>query len=59
MPFKSLTASRAMARHISAGGTPHDELGQHITEMAVEATKLKPFLNNVRRRTFEDAETHA
>ena len=57
MPFKSLTASRAMARHISAGGTPHDELGQHITEMAVEATKLKPFLNNVRRRTFEDAET--
>ena len=59
MPFKSLTASRAMARHISAGGTPHDELGQHITEMAVEATKLKPFLNNVRRRTFEDQETHA
>jgi hypothetical protein len=59
MPFKSLTASRAMARHISAGGTPHDELGQHITEMAVEATKLKPFLNNVRRRTFEDTETHA
>ena len=57
MPFKSLTASRAMARHISAGGTPHDDLGQHITEMAVEATKLKPFLNNVRRRTFEDAET--
>jgi hypothetical protein len=59
MPFKSLTASRAMARHISAGGTPHDELGQHITEMATEATKLKPFLNNVRHRTFEDTETQA
>jgi len=59
MPFKSLTASRAMARHISAGGTPHDELGQHITEMAVEAIKLKPFLNNVRHRTFEDAETQS
>ena len=57
MPFKSLTASRAMARHISASGTPHDELGQHITEMAVEATKLKPFLNNVRHRMFEDEET--
>jgi hypothetical protein len=57
MPFKSLTASRAMARHISAGGTPHDELGQHICEMAQEAIKLKPFLNNVRHRTFEDAET--
>ena len=57
MPFKSLKASRAMARHISAGGTPHDELGQHITEMATECAKLKPFMSNVRRRTFEDAET--
>ena len=57
MPFKSLTAARAMARHVSAGGTPHDELGQHICEMAQECSKLKPFLNNVRRRTFEDADT--
>jgi hypothetical protein len=57
MPFKSLTASRAMARHISAGGTPHDDLGQHITEMALETAKLKPFLNNVRHRMFEDEET--
>jgi len=59
MPFKSLTGARAMARHVSAGGTPHDELGQHITEMAQECAKLKPFLNNVRRRTFEDADTQS
>ena len=57
MPFRSLTASRAMARHVSAGGTPHDELGQHICEMAMECAKLKPFLNNVRHRMFEDEET--
>jgi hypothetical protein len=57
MPFKSLTASRAMARHISAGGTPHDDLGHHICEMAQECSKLKPFLNNVRHRMFEDEET--
>ena len=57
MPFNSLTASRAMARHVSAGGTPHDELGTHITEMALETAKLKPFLNNVRHRMFEDEET--
>lgn len=57
MPFKSLTASRAMARHISAGGTPHDDLGKHIAEMAEECGKLKPFLNNVRHRMFEDEET--
>jgi hypothetical protein len=59
MPFKSLTGARAMARHVSAGGTPHDELGQHITEMAQECAKLKPFLNNVRRRTFEDTDTQS
>jgi hypothetical protein len=59
MPFKNLTATRAMARHISAGGTPHDELGQHICEMVAECNKLKPFLNNVRRRTFEDQETQS
>ena len=46
-----------MARHISAGGTPHDDLGQHICEMAEECGKLKPFLNNVRHRMFEDEET--
>ena len=58
MAENNLKYARAMARHISAGGTPHDELGQHITEMAQECSKLKPFLNNVRRRTFEDAETN-
>ena len=57
MPFKSLTGARAMARHVSAGGVPHDDLGKHICEMAQECSKLKPFMNNVRRRTFEDAET--
>lgn len=57
MPFKGLTETRAMARHISEGGTPYDELGQHIAEMAAECGKLRPFLNNVRRRTFEDQET--
>jgi hypothetical protein len=59
MPFKSLTGARAMARHVSAGGTPHDDLGRHICEMAVECSKLKPFMNSVRRRTFEDQETQA
>jgi hypothetical protein len=57
MPFKSLTGARAMARHVSAGGSPHDDLGRHICEMAQECATLKPFMNNVRRRTFEDAET--
>ena len=57
MPFKSLVPARAMARHVSEGGSPYDDLGKHICEMAAECSKLRPFLNNVRRRTFEDQET--
>ena len=57
LPENNLRLARAMARHVSEGGNPYDDLGQHICEVAAECTKLRPFLNNVRRRTFEDAET--
>lgn len=59
LPFNSLTGARAMARHISAGGLPTDELGQHITEMVNEMMSLRPFVNQMRHRTFEDATTQA
>jgi hypothetical protein len=59
MPVKSLKLARAVAQHFKQGGDLHDDLGRHICEMAVEAAKLKPFLNKVRRRTFEDTQTHA
>jgi len=55
--LNSLKYARAMARHISEGGLLEDDLGQHITEMASELSKLRPFKNSVRRRTFEDSET--
>lgn len=54
LPFNNLTGARAMARHISAGGIPTDELGQHITEMVNEMVSLRPFISHVRHRTFED-----
>ena len=57
MPFESLIGTRAMARHISAGGTPSDEFGQHICEMVEELNKLRPFVHSMRHRTFEDATT--
>jgi hypothetical protein len=57
MPFRRLSDARAMARHISAGGTVNDDLGKHICEMAEECNKLRPFLRNVRHRTFEDTQT--
>lgn len=59
LPVKSLRLGRALAQHVKHGGSMHDELGQHICEMAEECAKLKPFLNNTRNRTFEDSQTHA
>lgn len=59
LPFNSMNGARAMARHISAGGNTTDEFGKHITEMVSEYTKLRPFLRNVKTRTFEDAETQS
>lgn len=53
----SLRYARAMGRHLQEGGLIDDEFGQHITEIALECNKLKPFKNGVRGRTFEDVET--
>jgi hypothetical protein len=57
LPFENLTGARAMARHVSAGGVPTDELGRHITEMVGEMTTLRPFVRGMARRTFEDVVT--
>ena len=57
LPFTNLTGARAMARHVSAGGVPTDELGCHITEMVNEMTTLRPFVRGMARRTFEDVVT--
>ena len=57
LPFENLTGARAMARHVSAGGVPTDDLGRHITEMVGEMTTLRPFVRGMARRTFEDAVT--
>ena len=57
LPFENLTGARAMARHVSAGGVPTDDLGRHITEMVGEMTTLRPFVRGMARRTFEDVVT--
>ena len=57
LPFKKLTPARAMARHISEGGSIHDEIGQHIVGMVTEMSDLSVFVRKMRNRTFEDAET--
>lgn len=59
MPFKRLSAGRAMAQHIAHGGQVHDMAGQHIVGMTEEMANLAFFVRNTRNRVFEDAETQA
>lgn len=57
LPYNNLRYARAMARHVSEGGSVADDFGQHITKIAEECAKLRPFKNGMSRRTFEDTET--
>jgi len=57
LPINSLRYARAMARHCSEGGSIDDDFGQHITKIAEESNKLRPFKAAMVRRVFEDEET--
>ena len=52
LPFKKLIGGRAMARHISEGGTPYDAFGQHITEMMSEMDTMARFVRAAKHRGF-------
>ena len=43
LPFKNLTAGKAMLEHVRNGGRPYDMRGQHIAEMVNELTVLSRF----------------
>ena len=57
LPFNKLAPARAMARHVSEGGTVHDSIGTHITNTVTEMRDLSIFVRKMRNRTFEDIET--
>lgn len=57
LPYNNLRYARAMACHVSEGGNVSDDFGQHITKIAEECSKLKPFKSAMVRRVFEDEET--
>ena len=48
-PYKHLAGARAMARHVSEGGTPFDEFGKHIIGLSEEQGNLKKFKTYVNR----------
>ena len=43
LPFRNLTAGKAMLEHVRNGGRPYDIRGQHIAEMVTELTVLSRF----------------
>lgn len=52
-----LPGARAMARHVTNGGTPHDSIGEHISEMVAEMASLQKAVRGLRNTSnmMEDA----
>lgn len=57
LPFKNLTGARAMAQHYRHGGTLEDSIGESITAMCAEMSKMAHFCRHAKTRQFEDTET--
>lgn len=49
-PFASVSAAKAMAKHVSSGGTPYDEIGERITRSCEDMLVLKKFLKHVKKQ---------
>ena len=56
-PHKHLAGARAMARHVSMGGTTHDEVGSHISGLSEEYAQVQKFLRYARSPKFVSEET--
>ena len=56
MPFKSIAGAKAMARHVSEGGTPYDAFGQYISETINEIKTLGKFVRASRSNAFAQNE---
>jgi hypothetical protein len=57
LPHTNLHGARALAKHMSEGGTMFDEGSELINEMVSEMASMRHFVRSMRNRTFEDADT--
>jgi hypothetical protein len=57
MPFRSIAGAKAMARHVSEGGTPYDSFGQHISDTINEINTLSKFIRASRSNAFAQNES--
>ena len=55
-PINYLNGARAMAVHVSEGGTPYDAIGQHIVTTVSEMQNLAKFARITKRHAMENAE---
>lgn len=54
-PYQSVTAARAMARHVAEGGNPYDDVGKQILEMIKNVRSLGKFTRKTRNIATEDS----
>ena len=47
-PYKYLNGAKAMANHVSNGGTPYDAIGESILAMCEEISQVNQFVKHVR-----------
>ena len=56
LPFRSLPAARAMARHILAGGTPYDAKGVALCHLVEEMLLLNRFYRAMKNEQFSNSQ---
>ena len=55
VPTNKPGLARVYARHISEGGTPYDERGQHITNICEEYSKMAGFVRATKNKQFNES----
>jgi hypothetical protein len=59
LPFTSIQAARAMARHAKMGGNPYDNIGVNICHLIDEHNLLRRFVRIMKNRNLSDSEAFA
>jgi hypothetical protein len=57
LPHTNLHGAYAMAEHLNAGGTMHDQIAEHIDSIVKEMSDMRHFVRATKHRQFEDDET--
>lgn len=53
----NLHGAYAMAEHLNAGGSMHDNIAEHINGLVREMSAMRHFVRSTKHRQFEDRET--